>query len=195
MPSAQDIMAPDLLIELPTIAGAEGRSRLIELASETGALHEATCELADALDAMHELHALPGGSYRRVYASSTEQDGWVLKMPNLPVSEIDDENPLLGAWSNVYEVEQAPAAYRGDIAPAVLVWHESGLPLVVMRRVIVREAVHELIRRTNPIPSWAEAADCGQVGWDDELGQWLIYDAGCSPYMTDAPQPVWWPGS
>lgn len=64
-----------------------------------------------------------------------------------------------------------PRTYGGlPVAPCRIVWHESGLPIVIM--LTVRPATPD----DEDLPDWSTRIDHNQVGWRD--GQWYVYDAG-----------------
>jgi hypothetical protein len=58
------------------------------------------------------------------------------------------------------------------LASRRLVWHKSGIPIVVMERV-------ETVLPAESLPKWSEAVDAQQVGRRTATGEFVIYDAGC----------------
>jgi hypothetical protein len=122
------------------------------------------------------------GMYRAVWIEGDV----VIKVP---VASGVGYKSLGGAACNVYEVDECAAGgyltsrysdNREPIAPCELVWHESGLPVVIMERI-------ECDPERDDMPEWARRIDGHQVGWSQRASQWLIYDAGCQVATSDAP--------
>jgi hypothetical protein len=65
------------------------------------------------------------------------------------------------------------------MAPRELVWHRSGLPIIVMERVEVDLPVEDL-------PSWASSEETDEQQIGRRLsGEYVLYDAGCTSSPSD----------
>jgi hypothetical protein len=94
---------------------------------------------------------------------------------------------LSGAAANAYEVREAEAGGyphprtddRVPISACRIVWHETGMPIVIMERI-----------DTNPdrdMPDWSRRVDKEQVGWNERTQGFEVYDAGCKVGDCGAP--------
>lgn len=128
------------------------------------------------------LELLPYGSHRRVFAGSRI----VYKTPN-PDSH-NRHSILESIWANLYEAGDASYDYRGPITPCRLVWHESGMPVVVMERLGLTPAPADATS-----PEWCLEVENQQYAWSRILEAWTIYDASCVPGWTlRVETPEWW---
>lgn len=192
---------------LPIVDETVGRERLLA-AWENQTLADLAVALLAELRSCPDMTEFSEGSYRRAF-------GWGEVVVKAPIGherirgldEYDDlircQQTALSCWSSLYEFScTEPDAAPGPVAPCRLVWHESGLPIVIMERVLTRdemlegedgwprETPHPLIAS---VPDWAEMIDGEQVGWSPSQGSWVIYDSGCVPCRQTTPQPSWWP--
>jgi hypothetical protein len=118
--------------------------------------------------------ALTDGMTRTVYA----HDEVIYKIPR-PGSSNFTLSDCIAA--NLIESPLNTAGYGGlPIAPRRLVWHKSGIPIIVMEKV-------ETDLATETLPPWSQDIDEQQVGRRTTTGEYVIYDAGC----MDPPSGKW----
>lgn len=160
------------------VSRAEGRARLIELLTQTApviAEHNAYCSIVN----LTGLAQIGKGAYRDVYQHE-DRPGVVYKVPHSPYREAHH-----GIYSNLFEhdmflssglEDDSPVA--GPVAECKILWHESGLPVVVMEEVITGPAEDDdKVAPWDDFPEWSHAVDGCQVGWS-AIDGWVIYDAG-----------------
>lgn len=84
----------------------------------------------------------------------------------------------LNSFSSLNEVMAYEDNTHGHpVMPCRLVWHESGLPIVVMERLSPEPA-----DQPYDVPGEMKRAfDGGQIGWSALLGTWAGFDAGFPP--------------
>jgi hypothetical protein len=169
---------------VPLVDEAEGMRRLSELLTEGS--HALTEAILDATADIAELHRhLGSGAQRAVYV----REDWSSAVYKLPLSRPTFHESLEAhVAANLQEVwlfegeRLRNFAYsisghecngpleleRPEVAPCYVVWHESGIPIVVMER-LSPERDH---------PDWADHMDGPQGGWSNLLDEWVLYDAG-----------------
>ncbi len=84
--------------------------------------------------------------------------------------------------ANLIESPLNTRPYSLPLASRKLVWHRSGIPIVVME--VLRTDLE-----LDSLPSWSleESIDGQQVGMRMATGEYVIYDGGC----REAPTPDW----
>lgn len=146
-------------------------------------MHRATRRLFKLFAADRQLTLFERGSYRRVFAA----DDVVYKVPNPKIGAWEAVY-MRSVWANVYEACQASDEYEGPIAPCRIVWHESGLPVVIMERLGREQAP-----KGTAYPEWGRQVDNQQYAWSALLQSWAIYDADCIPGLScKILRPPWW---
>lgn len=166
--------------------------------------------VADAITKVFErMKVLPGyrlvrgekaGAQRSVFIGATT----VVKVPlvgDAHLEYLEDTTKYLKEHYHPTEVEFSPfdnmlsslievAAYETDslahpTAPCRLLWHESGVPVVVMEKLILRTRIH------GEVPDWSEEYECNQIGWSKMLSSWAGFDAGQAPDTTTLDERKW----
>jgi hypothetical protein len=75
--------------------------------------------------------------------------------------------------ANLIESSLNTAGHDGlPLASRRLVWHKSGIPIIVMEKV-------ETGLPADSLPKWSKAVDAQQVGRRTATGEYVVYDAGC----------------
>lgn len=167
------------------VSAAEGKQRLIALLCEPDAIaaeHNARIEAARA----DGLECVNKGMYRLVYEHK-DRPGVVYKIPHAPYREAHH-----GIYSNLCEYDSFLSSeisdmVSGPVAECKIIWHESGLPVIVMEKVITDQYVKgHKVAPWDDFPDWASRVDNSQVGWSTIDNAWVIYDAGYPESPDDA---------
>lgn len=163
----------DKALSTPSLDGvmadeAEGRSRFEAIMDSPNELSTALSIARD--DVRYVGEGIDSGTSREVYIV----DGLIVK---LPMQTWDSNNSLLAnCYSNLAEVvAYETGQYVGPIVPCRIVWHVSGIPLVVMEKV-------NTMAPEGDKPDWAYRVDMYQVAWSELLNEWACYDAGDCVY-------------
>lgn len=162
---AQTLAAPNIKF----VSEKTGRRRLSALRRDGDrALSRACAQLTDQIEKRGH-RFIGSGSQRNVFTNGPRA---VVKTPTSGLS--DRFGVSANARANVSEVLAYESASSGfPVAVCRLLWHESGLPVVIMER--VREWDCD---RDGELPEWADLIDGEQVGWSRLLRTPVAYDAG-----------------
>jgi hypothetical protein len=165
--------APDVNLT----SAADGWSRLLVLLDDERALEMA---IRRADKELRERYAcIAGGQQRDVFNGGTV----VYKLPLPQATRWED---IIGhVWANLDEVFACEQdAHNVQIAPCRLVWHETGIPIVVMEHVDVLDdddIEEELM----------DVVDSDQIGWSDLLDRQVCFDAGSGPRQVGYRDSPW----
>lgn len=188
---AEGLCQPDLAL----IPEAEGRSKLAKLKNDldlVAAINQVTAEM-QSLPGYRPVASSKAGIQRTVFIGKDT----VVKVPLVgyefscyyedPVRYLErhdhpsetsyEFHPKDNVEANLIEV----AAFETEgcdapVAPCKLVWHYTGIPIVVMEKV-------QLISKKGgqAKPDWMNTFEQNQIGWSKTLRGWAAYDAGVVP--------------
>lgn len=152
---------------LQLVSEHTGRRRLAHL-RRSGSLGEAQRVLAQQCDQLRH-REIGEGSQRRAFSLGRRH---VFKIPML--GWIPRFNLDANVNANITEVWAYETQAEGvPVAPCKLVWHESGIPIVIMERVHTVSHMTPMDR-----PPWAKLVDRSQIGHSKILRGLVAYDAG-----------------
>lgn len=174
--------ATDIELEAPawltTVSAAQGIAMFKRM--DTQDAERAMAQLVREVWANLDRDEGDSGRYRTTWLL----DETVIKIPTTG----DGWDIRGGACSSLLEVHQYESGGYDDgygklheIVPCRIVWHESGLPIVIMERI---EAHWPDGKGCQWRPDWTDIVDNGQVGYNERTRSWQIYDAGCTPDHT-----------
>lgn len=175
---------------------AAGQALLDQMIKDEQKLYAAIELTRHAIDAAHS--RLGRGNQRRIYRG----EACVYKLPLVDAlwrqyltnperylqeyvhpDDVDGFPPAQNINANLCEVWAfETGALSLPLAPCRLVWHASGIPIVVMERLNMRRRtdfpnVHGFYGSDN----WDDVYEGGQIGWSSLLGSWAGFDAGMPP--------------
>lgn len=155
--------------EIRLVSAAVAWPLLLALLEDTDRLCRAIRSAERQLAKHYE--CIGSGSQRSVYGRMGHQV--VYKLPLDCASEWESlPDHVWASLDEVFACEQD--AHDAQIAPCRLVWHRSGVPIVVMDRVdeLCSDDIDDEL---------LGVVDCDQIGWSDLLDRQVIYDAGSGP--------------
>lgn len=158
--------------------GLRNEELLDRLRDDEDAMVEAHKAATADLESVYE--RLGSGAQRTVFESKCGKVVYKIARTNY---DWGDAEECMDA--NLAEVARFENGYDGiPVAPCRIVWHESGVPIVVMEK--LDKPQHECDDEgvCEDVPWWSHRVDGSQIGWSNLLGCWAVYDAGIDNFMN-----------
>lgn len=151
--------------DLPLVDEVQGRLRYENLLTKSANVIAAVRTVREQIDKLYTMEGQ--GTSRAVYRSSD----CVYKCPIEHYS-----GAVFNCMTNLVEALTYTSNHERafPVVPCRIVWHELGVPIIVMERV-------EVYYASGNEPGWAEQVDSNQVAYSPLLGSWGAYDAGYAP--------------
>lgn len=163
-----------------TISPKEGEKRLKQLIIDPERLNTTLDRVLKEFSTRYALLDDEGGT-RSVY----ESKGVVLKVPRVHHTGYDD--PISAISANLIESALSRTGYgkrAHPVAKTRLLWHSSGIPIIMMEKI-------DTGLPTSALPRWARGIEKRQVGYSQITENFVVYDA--SEFPGAMPPSTWSP--